>query len=102
MQYHTLNEHTFLQTCTGEDRVFKKTLGKLFFFCPNISEKEKILKQRKKLKKPLKKNNIGVISFLRRKQNEKRMLYIHIYFRVCTRARAKGQTSGNLKIYFCE
>lgn len=32
MQYHTLNEHTFLQACTGEDGVFKKTFGKHIFF----------------------------------------------------------------------
>lgn len=55
MQYHTLNEHTFLQTCTGEDRVFKKTLGKHLFFCPTISEKEKNLEAKKKAKKHLKK-----------------------------------------------
>lgn len=82
MQYHTLNEHTFLQL-VREGRVLKKNTRKHLLFCPKISEN---LEAKKKAKKHLKKNNIGVISFLRRKQNKKRMLYIHTYISACERA----------------
>lgn len=51
MQYHTLNEHTFLQL-VREGRVFKKNTRKHLLFCPKISEN---LEAKKKAKKHLKK-----------------------------------------------
>lgn len=51
MQYHTLNEHTFLQL-VREGRVLKKNTRKHLLFCPKISEN---LEAKKKAKKHLKK-----------------------------------------------
>lgn len=54
MQYHTLNEHTFLQH-VREGRITKKnTLDKHLLFCSDISEKEN-LEAKKKAKKTFEK-----------------------------------------------
>lgn len=86
MQYHTLNEHTFLQTCTEEDRVFKKHSVNIFFSILTYAKKKKNLEAKKKAKKIFEKKQHWSDIFFTKKIKQKRMLYIHIYFRVCTRA----------------
>lgn len=62
MQYHTLNEHTFLQL-VREGRVFKKNTRKHLLFCPKISEN---LEAKKKAKKHLKKKHWSDIFFTKK------------------------------------
>lgn len=75
MQYHALNEH-ISSTCTGKSCI--QTLVKIFFSVQKQNNNKNLKAKKKARKKPLKKkNNIGVISFLRRKKT-KNVIYTYI------------------------